>query len=124
MLAGTFGIPVIMLSGDTAACKEIHELVPAAECAEVKQGVSRTTAYSLSHPASRALIHDKARRAIERLAEFKPYPTSGPVEVKVQLTTKGTTIMDPAPGVEQVDERTWVFRGKDIIEAWSKYSSF
>jgi len=26
--------------------------------------------------------------------------------------------------VEQVDERTWVFRGKDIIEAWSKYSSF
>ena len=68
MLAGTFGIPVIVLSGDTAACKEIHELVPAAECAEVKQGVSRTTAYSLSHPASRALIHNKARRAIERLA--------------------------------------------------------
>jgi D-amino peptidase len=124
MLAGTFGIPVIMLSGDTAACKEIHQLVPQAECAEVKQGVSRTAAFSLPHPAACSLIHEKARRAMERIADFKPYPTSGPVEVKVQLTTKGTASLDPAPGVEQLDERTWVFRGKDIIEAWLKYSSF
>jgi D-amino peptidase len=124
MLAGTFGIPVIMLSGDTAACQEIHQLVAEAECAEVKSGVSRTAAFSLSHPAACSLIHEKARRAMERLAEFKPYSTSGPVEVKVQLTTKGTARLDPAPGVEQLDERTWVFRGKDIIEAWLKYSSF
>jgi D-amino peptidase len=124
MLAGTFGIPVIMLSGDTAACTEIHQLVAEAECAEVKSGVSRTAAFSLSHPAACSLIHEKARRAMERLAEFKPYPISGPVEVKVQLTTKGTASLDPAPGVEQLDERTWVFRGKDIIEAWLKYSSF
>src|SRR5436309_14834902 len=33
MLAGTFGVPVVMLAGDTAACKEIHQLVPQAECA-------------------------------------------------------------------------------------------
>lgn len=44
MLAGAFGISVIMLSGDTAACKELHDLVPQAECAEVKTGVSRTAA--------------------------------------------------------------------------------
>ena len=124
MLAGTFGIPVIMLSGDAAACKEIHGLVPQAECAEVKRGVSRTAAFSLSHPAAVSLIHEKARRAMERLAEFKPYVTSGPVEVKVQLTTKGTASLDPAPGVEQLDERTWVFRGKNLIEAWLKYTSF
>src|SRR5882762_9135945 len=36
MLAGTFGIPVVMLAGDTAACKELRQLVPQAECAEVK----------------------------------------------------------------------------------------
>src|SRR5208283_1219786 len=39
MLAGYFGIPVIMLSGDTAACAELHDYVPQAECAEVKTGV-------------------------------------------------------------------------------------
>jgi len=124
MLAGTFGIPVVMLSGDTAACKEIHELVPAAECAEVKTGVSRTAGFTLSHPAACALIREKARRAIERLAEFKPYKMAGPAEVKVEFTTRGTSSFRSREGIEQVNDRTWVFRGKDILEAWLKYSSF
>lgn len=124
MLAGTFGIPVVLLSGDRAACKEIHELVPAAECAEVKTGVSRTAGFTLSHPAACALIREKARRAMERLAEFKPYKMAGPVEVKVEFTTRGTATFRPREGVEQVNDRTWVFKGKDILEAWLKYSSF
>ena len=124
MLAGTFGIPVIMLSGDTAACREVHELVPEAECAEVKSGVSRTAGFMLSHPAACALIREKARRAIERLAEFKPYRITGPVEVKVEFTTRGTQSFRPREGVERLNDRTWVFRGKDILEAWLKYSSF
>src|SRR5437762_13807036 len=90
MLAGALGIPVIMLSGDTAACKELHDLVPDAECAEVKTGVSRTAGFTLSHPAACALIHEKARRAIERLSEFKPYRSAGPLEVKIEFTTAST----------------------------------
>jgi D-aminopeptidase len=46
-IAGHFGVPTIMLSGDTAACRELMELVPKAECAEVKTGVSRTAAVML-----------------------------------------------------------------------------
>jgi D-amino peptidase len=124
MLAGAFGIPVIMLSGDTAACKELHELVPKAECAEVKTGVSRTAGYTLSHPAACALIRAKTQRAMERLGEFRPYKLEGPVEVKVEFTTRSGHNFLPQEGVERVNDRTWVFRGKDIIEAWLKYSDF
>jgi D-amino peptidase len=124
MLAGAFGIPVIMLSGDTAACKELHDLVPRAECAEVKSGVSRTAGFTLSHPAACALIRERARSAMERLAEFMPYRISGPVEVRVEFTTRGTETFRPREGVERLNDRTWAFRGKDIIDAWLKYSSF
>ena len=125
MLAGYFKVPVIMLSGDTAACAELHELVPEAECAEVKSGVSRTAGFMLPHPTACALIREKARRALQRLAEFKPYTMmSGPVEVKIESTTRGVHSYRPREGVEQVDERTWVFRGKDIVDAWLKYSAF
>ena len=124
MLAGTFGIPAVMLSGDTAACKEIHDLAPQAECAEVKSGVSRTAGYMLPHPAACALIREKARRAMERLNEFKPYKISGPVELKVEFTTRGIHEFTPREGVERLNERTWVFRGKNIVDAWLKYSSF
>jgi len=48
-----------------------------AECAEVKSGVSRTAAFSLSHPAACSLIREKARRAMVRLAEFKAYTLAG-----------------------------------------------
>jgi D-amino peptidase len=124
MLAGTFGIPAVMLSGDTASCKELHQLVPQAECAEVKSGVSRTAGFMLSHPAACRLIREEARRALERLAEFKPYRVVGPVEVKVELTTKGNRNFRSREGVEQLNDRTWIFRGKDITEAWLKFSSF
>jgi D-amino peptidase len=124
MLAGGFGIPVVMLAGDTAACKELHQLVPQAECAEVKSGVSRTAGFMLPHSASCALIRERARRGLERLVEFKPYRVSGPVEVKLELTTKGSRDLRPREGVEQLSERTWIFRGKDIIDAWLKFSAF
>lgn len=124
MLAGTFGIPVIMLSGDAAACKELHDLVPQAECAEVKSGVGRTAGFMLPHAAACALIREKARRAMERLREFTPFKIAGPVEVKVEFTPRGTRSFPPHEGVEQLNDRTWVFRGKDIVDAWLKYSSF
>ena len=123
MLAGTFGVPSIMLSGDVAACEELHALVPKAECAAVKSGASRTAGFMLPHPAAAALIKEKARRAMERLGEIPPYRMEGPVEAKVQFTTRGVRYFQAREGVEQIDERTWAFRGKDLKDAWLKYSS-
>ncbi|HEV2383408.1 MAG TPA: M55 family metallopeptidase [Terriglobia bacterium] len=124
MLAGAFGVPVIMLSGDTAACREIHDLVPNAECAEVKSGVSRTAGFSMSHPAACALIREKARLAMEHLPQFKPYKAVGPIEVKVEFTPTAQHTFRTGDGIERLNDRTWVFQGKNIIEAWLKYSSF
>jgi len=121
MMAGQLGVPVIMLSGDTAACREVHELVPDAECAEVKTGVSRTAAWMLSHPAACDLIHDTARRAMQRLPQIRPYKLAGPVEVRVEYTPQGTPLIPPREGIERLNERTWVFRGKDIIEVCSNF---
>ena len=124
LLAGALNIPAIMLSGDTAACKEIHDLVPQAECAEVKSGVSRNAGYMLSHPAACALIREKAQRAMERWGDIKPYKIAGPVEVKVEFTTAAGRVYELREGVERVNERTWAFHGKDVMDAWLKFSSF
>jgi D-amino peptidase len=124
MLAGYFDVPTIMLSGDTAACQELSGLIPEAECAEVKSGVSRTAALMLSHPAACALIREKARRAMERLPQIKPYKVARPVEIKIEYTPWGTGLHQPREGVERVNDRTWVLRGKDAVEAWQKYFAF
>ena len=48
---------------------------------------------------------------------------TGPVEVKVEFTTRGEEDIRPREGVERLNERTWVFRGKDIVDAWLKFRS-
>src|SRR5947207_2164242 len=58
---------------------------------------------------------------LTRLSPFIPGP--GPVEVKIEFTPEGLErrILTPGEGVEKIDSRTWVFRGKDILEAWFKF---
>ncbi len=124
MHAAAFGIPTIMLAGDTAACAEIRDLIPSVECAEVKSGVSRTGGFSLPHPAACALIREKARRALQRLSEFKPYRITGRVEIKFEYTPTGTPARRPSENVERLDDRTWVLRGKDYMEAYRKFLYF
>jgi D-amino peptidase len=125
LVGASFGIPSIMVSGDTAACKEADKLIPGIECAEVKSGFNATSGIMLSHSAALALIHAKARRAMERLPEFKPYKFTYPVEIKVQLThALGTTseIGMLSRDAEEQPDWTYVFRGKDYLEAYRKLS--
>jgi D-amino peptidase len=121
MVAASFGIPTVMLSGDTAACRELQALVPQAECAEVKSGVSRTGGFMLPHSAACALIREKCRRALERVGEFKPYQVREPVEIKVEYTGLGTKELPPREGVERLNDRTWLIRGKNFMDAWYKF---
>src|SRR6478609_2390911 len=66
-MAGHFGTPVIMLSGDRAAATELHEIVPDAELAVVKEGAGRYTCISLSANAARDVIRDAARRSVSKI---------------------------------------------------------
>ena len=124
MLAGYLEIPVIMLAGDAAACKELQELVPHAECAAVKTGFSRTGGISLSDQAAYSLIGEKVRHAVERLPVFRPYEVSAPVELKVEFTVQGTPVYRQREGVERENERVYVYRGKDLVDAWLRWGNF
>ncbi|HEX5413171.1 MAG TPA: M55 family metallopeptidase [Terriglobia bacterium] len=120
MLAGYFGVPVIMVAGDTAVCEEFHKLVPNGECAAVKTGFSRTGGISLSHNAACDLIRQKAELAMEHLSEYKPYKVSNPVEIKVEYTVQSTPVFWPQSEVKRLDERTYLYSGKDFLDAWLK----
>jgi hypothetical protein len=61
---------------------------------------------------------------MEHLADFRPYKVQGPVEVNVEFTTAAGVRFQERDRIERVNDRTWIFRGKGIMEAWLKYSSF
>ena len=65
LFAGAFRVPTIYLTGDRAACREAEDLIPGITTTEVKQGLSRSAAISLSAPKARELIRQGARKAVE-----------------------------------------------------------
>ena len=124
-MAGHFGTPVIMLSGDQAAANELHEIVPQAELAVVKEGLAHYTCISLSATAARDTIRDAARRSVARIGSIKPYTVPGPVTLQIEYTTRNSLPIDAESraGAEVLDDRTIRFHGKDILEAWRLYRS-
>ncbi len=121
-LAGWFGVPVIFLSGDTAATEELRAIVPDAEVAAVKEGLGRYTCLTMPAQAARDLIRAGARRAMQKLSQIKPYRIDGPVMFQIEYTTRNSLGPDAGlrPGAEVVDDRTVRYRGKDFLEAWER----
>lgn len=124
-MAGHFGTPVIMLSGDKAAADELHEIVPKAEVAVVKEGISRYACISLSAVAARDLIRDTARRSVSKIKSIPVYTVPGPVTLQIEYTTRNSLPIDASlrTGAEVLDDRTIRYRGKDVLEAWRLYRS-
>ncbi len=116
---GAMDIPVIFLSGDHAACREIEELIPGITTAAVKQGLSRTSAISLSKEASRALIRDRIRIALERQSEdpIAPLVWDPPYILKKRyFHTDSADAAEGQPGVERLDSQTVRICSDNILD--------
>jgi len=118
-IAGWFGTPVIMLSGDRAAIEELRSIVPNAEFAEVKEGLGRYTCLTLSAPSARDLIHERAAASMSKIGQIRPYKIEGPVTFEIQHTTRNSLPIDAgnAPGAQVIDDLTIKFSGRDFLEA-------
>jgi D-amino peptidase len=89
-VAGHFGAPVIMVSGDQTACGQVMELIGAVETAIVKQASGRFAAECLPPQVTQDLIGTCARRAVERLAQGDapdPFVLDTPITVTVEFFT-------------------------------------
>jgi len=110
-IAGHFGIPVIMLAGDQAACDELRAIQPKAEVVAVKWLAGRASTLSLSHAEAKKQIEAAARRAVLRIKEFQPWRIEGPVELKFEFRPEGTASTG----------RAVVYRGRTVLEAWEHW---
>jgi D-amino peptidase len=119
-VAGWFGVPVILLTGDQAAAEDLLEIVPQAETAVVKESLGYYACISLSAEAAQSLIEEKAKAAFRKIGEIQPYKLKGPVTIEIERTTRNTpSPSDPLPPqIERVDARTLRYSGKDFMEAW------
>lgn len=89
-LAGHFGVPVIMVSGDQTACAQVVETLGDMETAVVKQASGRYAAECLPPQVTQEMLFMSAARAVTRLEAGDvpdPFVLDTPVRVTVEFFT-------------------------------------
>ena len=123
-IAGHFNVPIIMVSGDDAAVKEVSAMLGDIEGAVVKWNYGFHSAMTIMPEAAYALIREKAKQAVGRIKSFKPYKLKTPVQLDVRFKNyRPSEVLSYLSIVERTDSHSIRFMGKDMIEV-SKFMEF
>lgn len=121
-VAGHYGVPVALVTGDDAAVRDAEAILPPHVGVSVKRGISRLAGDSLSPAEARARIRDGARRAVERLGEFEPLQVDTPVNVEFDCYySMQADITALIPTVERVGDRTVRYQSPDALAAYRTF---
>ena len=117
-LAGHFGVPVALVTGDDKVIREMRGLLGNGfEGVEVKKGISRYSADCIPPEATSGMIRDAARRAMS--AEVKPYRVKSPCTIEVEFTTlEWGNMACWVPKVERVEPRKVKCTADNVVDAW------
>lgn len=117
-LAGHFGVPVVLLTGDDKIVDEMHRTVdPNIVGVVVKRGIGYHSADNLSPETARRMIREQTTAALKRLNSFRPFTLAKPVQLEITFKNMlNAEILSLLPIVERLDGATIRFTGKDILE--------
>lgn len=123
-IAGQFGVPVVMISGDEAAVAEARKIIGDIEGAVVKESYGFHSAKTLTPEAARERIAEAVRRALRNRTRFRPLRVQTPVTLEIRFKNyRPAEVLAWLPNVERVDAHAVRFVGKDMTEA-SRFLAF
>lgn len=123
-IAGHFNVPVIMVSGDDAAVKEVKAILGDIEGAVVKWNYGFHSAKTMTPAAAYDLIREKVKKAVGRINDFKPYKPGTPLILDVRFKSyRPSEVLSYLSIIERTDAHSIRFRGRDMIEV-SKFMEF
>ena len=124
-VCGHFGVPVLMISGDQAACDEASRWIPGVEVVPVKKASGRQAAECLPPGRSQRMIQETAENAIRGYLEGKapaPLSTNLPVRITIEfLNTLQTDQASLLPGMTRLDGRRIEFQAPDMPSAYRSF---
>jgi D-amino peptidase len=122
-LCGSWGCPVLLVTGDEASCREGQALLgDRLTTVAVKKGLGRFSARQYPAPKARELIEAGARAALADLKAVAPYDPGSPCEITVDFNTSDhVEKYRYRPGVEITEPRQIVSRADDWWTAWKQF---
>lgn len=118
-VAGEFGVPVVLVTGDTALAAEARALLPRVHTVAVKEPVNTNSARHLHPERACDLIRVEAEKGVREAMEIEPLVASRPVQMAIDF--KGTESADRAelePAVTRVGGTRIEFTAPDFRQAF------
>ena len=108
IFAGAFGIPMVMVSGDEAACAEARDFLGEIATAVVKRGTGWASAELVDFEEAEARIRAAAQEGMAKIKTIAPYCPALPLEIKLTYFRADfcEATLARCPGLERVDART------------------
>lgn len=127
-LAGSYGVPVALVSGDQALCAEARALLgDGVKCVEVKVAVSRHSAQSVAPSVSCMMIRQAMRDVISSRARadapaLRPFLPDGPYHLEVEFArTVHADHAAMAPNIERTGPRAVAYAHPDYREVFRAF---
>ncbi len=121
-IAGHFGVPVALVSGDLHAVREAQALIDKVVGVPTKEGVGVYGAKTLTPKRACDEIRKGAQEAMDIVGEIRPFSLKSPVEMEVLFTR---TIMAQSasliPLIERSGNKSVTYQAKDVLDAFAVF---
>lgn len=121
-VAGYYGVPVLLVSGDNYVCQEAEEAIPSVRTVCVKEGIARGAGIILIPKQARKIIEIEAKKSIENLIEHKcarPFKLNTPITLEIDMAyTSMVDIIEMMPRIKRVSGRTISFTSLNYLEVY------
>jgi D-amino peptidase len=123
-LAGKFGVPLALVTGDSGAAREARELLgDDVEVVEVKRAVTATSAVCLPATRTEKLLSEAARRAVRRAPGIPPVVFQAPTALEVSFRSpESAAALARSPGIERSGQNTVRASGPSILDAYREFA--
>ena len=121
-IAGYYGVPVVLVSGDTAVCRQTGEILGKdVVTVAVKEAYGRLAAKLVPMGEARRMLKAGVKEALGKVASVKPFKIAPPYNFELGYHVSAQADMAAMlTEVKRVDARTVAFTADDFILGFRK----
>jgi len=121
-LAGYYGVPVLLITGDTSTVESAQAQLSWATGVAVKTSIGNYSVDSISPQAAQEAIAAGASQAIRNLANAKPFAFEAPVSMEIDVAkVEQADFIALIPGFERTADRTVRFAHDDYAVVFKAF---
>ncbi|MGA8533426.1 MAG: M55 family metallopeptidase [Candidatus Tumulicola sp.] len=121
-LAGTYGVPVVLITGDRTTVEEAVGAMPWCVGVSVKDAIGFSAVNSLTPHAAQEAIRSAASEAVGRIARAMPFRFDPPFELVIEtVNVENADFIELMPGFARAGARTVRFTGATYPEMYRAF---